>query len=42
MSCKIAPRGWYCTRAEGHTGPCAAWPRWWNVKHWWWIAKGRL
>ena len=24
MSCQIPPPGWYCTREEGHTGPCAA------------------
>jgi len=24
--CTIPPDGWYCTRAKGHTGPCAAWP----------------
>jgi len=24
--CKIPPAGWYCTRARGHTGPCAAHP----------------
>ena len=21
-----APTGWYCSRAIGHKGPCAAWP----------------
>ncbi len=26
MSCQIPPPGWYCTRAEGHDGPCAALP----------------
>lgn len=24
--CKVPPRGWYCTIAAGHDGPCAAWP----------------
>lgn len=24
MGCKQAPRGWKCTRYEGHAGPCAA------------------
>lgn len=24
--CARAPEGWYCTRAAGHDGPCAAWP----------------
>lgn len=28
---RFAP-GWHCTRAEGHDGPCAAWPRKaWNI-----------
>lgn len=22
--CTVAPPGWICTRAAGHTGPCAA------------------
>jgi len=22
--CKVPPAGWYCTRAAGHEGPCAA------------------
>lgn len=22
--CKLPPAGWYCTRAKGHEGPCAA------------------
>lgn len=25
MACKVPPKGWYCTRDEGHDGPCAAW-----------------
>ncbi len=24
--CAIPPRGWYCSRAVGHSGPCAAYP----------------
>lgn len=24
--CMIPPEGWYCTRGDGHTGPCAAVP----------------
>lgn len=24
--CQIPPAGWYCTRKEGHEGPCAALP----------------
>jgi len=24
--CTVPPEGWYCTRAPGHDGPCAAWP----------------
>jgi hypothetical protein len=24
--CKIAPKGWRCTRLAGHSGPCAAVP----------------
>ncbi len=26
MTCKKAPRGWSCSREEGHEGPCAALP----------------
>lgn len=26
MDCKRPPSGWYCTREEGHEGPCAALP----------------
>lgn len=26
MPCDRPPRGWYCTRARGHDGPCAALP----------------
>lgn len=26
MSCKVPPPGWWCSRAEGHDGPCAARP----------------
>lgn len=22
--CKLAPKGWKCTREKGHDGPCAA------------------
>ena len=22
--CEVPPPGWYCTRAAGHEGPCAA------------------
>jgi len=25
-ACTVPPEGWYCTRAPGHDGPCAAWP----------------
>ena len=24
--CNVPPPGWYCTRAPGHDGPCAAYP----------------
>lgn len=24
--CDLPPKGWYCTRAKGHDGPCAAIP----------------
>jgi hypothetical protein len=24
--CGKAPEGWRCSRENGHTGPCAAWP----------------
>lgn len=24
--CEVPPAGWYCTRAKGHDGPCAAIP----------------
>lgn len=24
MACEKAPKGWQCTRDEGHNGPCAA------------------
>jgi hypothetical protein len=27
QACKIPPAGWYCTRAAGHDGPCAAVPQ---------------
>lgn len=27
MTCKVPPEGWFCTRDEGHAGPCAAWPQ---------------
>lgn len=23
-------RSWFCSRRDGHTGPCALVPRWWN------------
>lgn len=26
MECTIPPPGWFCTREQGHDGPCAAWP----------------
>lgn len=26
LTCKTPPEGWYCTRGEGHRGPCAAYP----------------
>lgn len=25
-ACTVPPEGWYCTRAPGYDGPCAAWP----------------
>lgn len=25
-TCKMPPPGWWCSGAEGHKGPCAAWP----------------
>ena len=25
-TCPIPPEGWFCNRAAGHDGPCAAWP----------------
>jgi hypothetical protein len=25
-ACRLAPEGWFCTRVNGHEGPCAAWP----------------
>jgi hypothetical protein len=28
-------RGWWCSRARGHEGPCALRPRWWNVPGRW-------
>lgn len=31
VKCKRAQASWYCTRAGGHEGTCAAKPRWWNV-----------
>lgn len=31
MTCRRPPRGWFCTRPRWHGGPCAAWPRWWNL-----------
>lgn len=33
--CRIPPFGWRCTRRAGHEGPCAAWPRLWNLRQWW-------
>lgn len=27
QTCEVPPPGWYCTRAKGHEGPCAAWPK---------------
>lgn len=34
--CHRAPFGWRCSRIDyghvvDHLGPCAAWPRWWNL-----------
>jgi len=29
--CRLAPRGWWCSRTAGHRGPCAARPCWWNL-----------
>lgn len=26
-TCTRPPPGWYCTRAEGHEGPCPSWPQ---------------
>lgn len=27
--CQVPPRGWWCSRGDGHDGPCAARPKWW-------------
>lgn len=27
MTCKVAPKGWWCSRDSGHDGPCAARPK---------------
>jgi hypothetical protein len=27
VGCTVPPAGWYCTRAAGHDGPCAALPQ---------------
>lgn len=24
--CTLPPAGWWCSRGEGHEGPCAPWP----------------
>jgi hypothetical protein len=34
--CPFPSKGWYCTRGWGHTGPCAAKPRWWKRLQLWW------
>lgn len=26
-TCKRPPEGWYCSRDDGHEGPCPTWPR---------------
>lgn len=31
MICKSPPIGWQCSRPAGHSGPCAASPKWWNL-----------
>lgn len=38
MSCKVPPPGWWCSREEGHDGPCAARSSgrvWWIIKAIW-------
>lgn len=37
-TCERGPRGWYCARDRWHTGPCALWPRWWNLME---VLRGR-
>ncbi|PVY32998.1 hypothetical protein C7458_102756 [Williamsia muralis] len=31
QGCKRARFGWWCSRTPGHTGACAARPKWWNL-----------
>lgn len=35
--CDVPPHGWWCSRRRGHSGPCAARPRWWNLAGRWWM-----
>ncbi len=31
FDCNKGKRGWWCSRALMHEGPCALRPHWWNV-----------
>lgn len=31
-SCTAPPRGWWCSRKQGHPGPCPTRAAWWNVR----------
>jgi hypothetical protein len=35
--CDKARFGWWCSRKPGHAGPCAAKPRWWNIRWRLWL-----
>jgi hypothetical protein len=39
-----APRffGWRCTRGYHAEGPCAAEPKWWNLRGWHWYWRSTL
>lgn len=39
--CKRPPLGWVCRKDAHHTGPCPAWPSWWNVPGRYWMRGGR-
>lgn len=32
--CHYAAPGWWCSREPSHSGPCAARPKWYNIKGW--------